>query len=231
MFQVFIVVLLFVCCHAYDYNGQVGRDDYGGSHSAILTGGLSSHINKPIGFGHQSLPLSSAFGLGGRLPLGSFASPQPIHSHRSVEVAPTHFEPAHIEPQVIEVAGDDQPVQVLFRSQGAKVHIQQLHTPTRGGQVESTRTEEEPHTVVHEVVRPVIQHIREIIQPYRRVTQEVRPVLEEIHTVVAKGERAQQFASPVGTAQYAAPVAVPIAQPYGAVHGLTANTGYKSRKA
>ena len=54
--------------------------------------------------------------------------------------------------------------------------------------MESTRSEDEPHRVLHEVLRPVIQEVREVIQPYRRVVQEVRPVLEEVHTLVAKGD-------------------------------------------
>jgi hypothetical protein len=55
-------------------------------------------------------------------------------------------------------------------------------------EVEHTSSEEEPHRVMHEVVKPVIQEIREIIQPYRRVVQQIQPVLEEVHTIVAKGE-------------------------------------------
>ncbi len=41
---------------------------------------------------------------------------------------------------------------------------------------------------MHEVVKPVIQEVREIIQPYRRLVQQIQPVIEQTHTVIAKGE-------------------------------------------
>ena len=83
---------------------------------------------------------------------------------------------------------DNVPVQVHFRTAGSRVNVQQSHTPGAPAQVEHASFQDEPHRVVHEVVKPVIQEVREIIQPYRRVTQEIRPVIEEVHTVVHKGE-------------------------------------------
>lgn len=53
--------------------------------------------------------------------------------------------------------------------------------------------------MIHEVVKPVIQEIREIIQPYRRLIQQIQPVIEQTHTVIAKGEPRPQVA----------PIAVP----------------------
>ena len=49
-----------------------------------------------------------------------------------------------------------------------------------------TTSHEEPHRVIHEVIRPIIQEVHEIIQPYRRVVQQVQPVIEEVRTVIAK---------------------------------------------
>lgn len=54
--------------------------------------------------------------------------------------------------------------------------------------MEHTRSEDEPHRVVHEVYKPVIQEIREIIQPFRKVVQQVQPVVEEVQTVVHRGD-------------------------------------------
>ena len=54
--------------------------------------------------------------------------------------------------------------------------------------MEATKSEEEPHRVIHEVVRPVIQELREVIVPYRRVVQEIQPVIEQVQTTVAKGQ-------------------------------------------
>ena len=56
------------------------------------------------------------------------------------------------------------------------------------GETEHTQSEDEPHRVVHEVLKPVIQEVREIIQPYRRLVQQIQPVIEQTHTIVAKGE-------------------------------------------
>jgi len=149
-------------------------------------GGLSLASN---GLGLAQGP--ALFGLGGfGLANAPLAGPVPaaIQSHRSIEVTPVVLPQEPAVPQVIEVDGEEQPVQVIFRSASSRVLVQQVHTPGAPGQVEATRSEDEPHRVVHEVLRPVIQEVREVIQPYRRVTQEVRPVVEEIHTVVAKGE-------------------------------------------
>lgn len=92
-------------------------------------------------------------------------------------------------PSIVDVQPSEQPVQVIFRTQSSPVMVQQIHTPSQAPMVEKTNSEDEPHRVLHEVVRPVIQQVREIIQPFRHVSQEIRPVLEEVHTVVAKGQK------------------------------------------
>ena len=94
----------------------------------------------------------------------------------------------YAQPQILEVNPDHVPVQVHFRTSSSRVNVQQSHNPSAAPQVEHASFQDEPHRVVHEVVKPVIQEVREIIQPYRRVTQEIRPVIEEVHTVVHKGE-------------------------------------------
>jgi hypothetical protein len=55
-------------------------------------------------------------------------------------------------------------------------------------EVQESRSEDEPHLLRHEIIRPVIQELHEVIQPFRRVIQTIQPVIEEIHSVVAKGE-------------------------------------------
>jgi uncharacterized protein with ATP-grasp and redox domains len=66
--------------------------------------------------------------------------------------------------------------------------LSQEHIPGAPGTVEQTSSQDEPSKVIHEVVKPVIQEVREVIQPYRQLSQEVQPVVENVHTVVAKGE-------------------------------------------
>lgn len=71
--------------------------------------------------------------------------------------------------------------------------------------------------MVHEVIRPIIQEVHEIIQPYRRVVQQVQPVIEEVRTVVAKS--ADKQTSPVAYSnhgrvnQYTGPMQLDIRHP------------------
>jgi len=160
-----------------------------------LTGGLGL-AGGIGGIGLAAGPIG-AVGLAG--PVGPV--PAAIQSRRTYEVRPVLLPQEPAVPQIIEVEPSEQPVQVVFRSVSSPVLVQQVHTPGAPGQVEATQSEDEPHRVVHEVLRPVIQEVREVIQPFRRVTQEVRPVLEEVHTVVAKGEpRLRAAVAPVAAA-------------------------------
>jgi len=115
-----------------------------------------------------------------------------IKSHRNIEVRPmqTYQHPVH--PQIIKVESLETPYKILYVTKSSPVHVEQVHKKGAPGHVEKTKSEEEPHKVYHEVVRPVIQEIREIIQPYRRVVQKIEPVIEEIKTVVAKGQPRHQ---------------------------------------
>jgi len=112
-----------------------------------------------------------------------------VHSRRTVEFRNVVTQRDYIHPQVIEVNSDNLPVQINFRSSSSPVHVQQIHTPSVVGPAEHNSFQDQPHRIVNEVVKPIIQEVREVIQPYRRVTQEIKPVIEEIHTIVHKGER------------------------------------------
>ena len=119
---------------------------------------------------------------------GGASVPAAIQTKRTVEVKPVNIPQESVEPHIVDVEATYQPVHVVFRSSSSPVMVQQIHTPAQPSSVEPTQSEDEPHRVQHQVLRPVIQEVREIIQPYRRVLQEVRPVLEEVRTVVAKAE-------------------------------------------
>lgn len=56
------------------------------------------------------------------------------------------------------------------------------------GQVQVTQSEDEPQTAIHNVNRPVVQQVNEVVQPYRTLTQTVEPVIEQTHTNIAQGE-------------------------------------------
>ncbi|KAJ6219026.1 hypothetical protein RDWZM_004838 [Blomia tropicalis] len=81
-----------------------------------------------------------------------------------------------------------QPYSIVFRTHSMPVKIKQQHQAMPAPEVEFVRSQEEPHQIKHEVIRPIIQEVHEIIMPYRRVVQEVKPVVEQIHTIVSKGE-------------------------------------------
>jgi hypothetical protein len=127
-----------------------------------------------------------------------------VQSTRTYEVRPLDLPSEPPVPQLIEVLPNEQPVQFVFRSASSPVLVQQLHAPGAPGQYEETRSEEEPYRLSHEVYKPVIQEVREVIQPFRTVVQEVKPVLEEVHTIVAKGE--PKLHAGIGPLPVAAPV-------------------------
>ena len=75
---------------------------------------------------------------------------------------------------------------VHFRSKSSQVHLKQVHK-SNVGQVQHSVSTDEPHYLRHEIQKPVIQTIREVIVPYRQVIQEIKPVVEEVKTVVPTG--------------------------------------------
>ncbi|XP_046918311.2 uncharacterized protein LOC124498581 [Dermatophagoides farinae] len=96
-------------------------------------------------------------------------------------------------PQIVIVEPHLQPVTIEFRSRSSPVKINTVHQPGEKGQVQQTRSEEEPDRIIHEVVKPVIQEIREIIQPFRKITQQILPVQEEVHSILSKGEKRSEI--------------------------------------
>jgi hypothetical protein len=208
----------------YGYAGDLGLATGLGKGYAGGLGLATGYAGKGLGLGVTTGVINA--------PIGPVSAA--IQSRRTYEVVPSPLPQEPAVPQIIEVEPSIQPVQVLFRSISSPVVVQQAHTPGAPGQVESTRSEDEPHRVTHEVLRPVIQEVREVIQPYRRVVQEVRPVLEEVHTVVAKGHRDTAIAAPAPVLA-AAPVAAPVladagfagyAGGYGLAGGLGNAGGY-----
>jgi len=93
-----------------------------------------------------------------------------------------------IYPKIIKVHAEEVPVKVVYLTKSSDVDVRQFHKKGAPGKFTSTKTLEEPHRLYHQVVRPVIQEIHEVIVPYRKVVQRIEPVIEEIQTIVAKGE-------------------------------------------
>lgn len=78
------------------------------------------------------------------------------------------------------------PLNINYQSQSVPLNVVHTHTHAPKPETQLARSEEEPHVLIHEIIRPVIQEVREIIQPYRRIIQEIRPVQEQVVSQVHK---------------------------------------------
>jgi hypothetical protein len=172
-----------VCFSAGDRRGYDSVVSIRGSDGRAVSGGLalggfSGGAGLGIGLGSLSGAITHS---GGPIQAAVFSS-------HSIEVIPVNILQQPIQPQVIYIDSGELPVLLNFNSRSSRVLVQQTHIPGAPGETQVSQSEDEPHRLVHEVMRPVIQEVREVITPYRQVVQEIRPVVEEVHTVVAKGE-------------------------------------------
>ncbi|KAH7645566.1 uncharacterized protein LOC124490472 [Dermatophagoides farinae] len=124
-------------------------------------------------------------------PIRSFSEPLnvPVISSHDIQFIPVTVEAPIQQSQVIAVEPSSQAVHLVFKSVSSPVSIHQQHSPGERSFYETTRSEEPPHVIRHEVFKPVVQELRETIQPYRQVTQEIRPVIEKINVLVPKGQQ------------------------------------------
>lgn len=95
------------------------------------------------------------------------------------------------QPQLVELDTITAPVHFLFRSYSGPLLFEQVHMPAQVQKIHHTRSEEEAQVLSHQVYKPIIHELHEIIQPFRRVTQEIKPVKEEIRTIVLQEEKPQ----------------------------------------
>nr|XP_046912743.1 transcription factor mef2A-like [Dermatophagoides farinae] len=110
-----------------------------------------------------------------------------VHSKKTVEVIPVKFEDGNDgEPQVIEISPYEVPVSIVFKTQTNKLNVNQEHKSEPAEEPKEINSEEEPHRVIHNVYRPVIQEVTEVVQPFRKVLQKVEPVIEEMKTIISK---------------------------------------------
>ncbi len=112
--------------------------------------------------------------------------PAAIHTRHTIDFRNVPSTGA-VAPTTIEVGSNSVPLNILFRSSSSNINVQQAHEGG-GGDTQHSQSADEPHRLVHEVSKPIIQEVREVITPYRRIVQEIQPVQEEIQTIVARGE-------------------------------------------
>lgn len=125
-----------------------------------------------------------------------------VQSEYSVGVVDSVTSRAFPKPITIEIGPHQStPLQVNFKTQSSTLNVKQEHKPSKGSYKE-TRSEEEPHRLVHLVHRPIYQDVHEIIQPIRKITQQIKPVKEQIETIVAKSSAIRNaLSSPTGLVQ------------------------------
>src|SRR6218665_3937980 len=92
-----------------------------------------------------------------------------------------------LEPLIFEAPG--MPITIYFRTSSSSVKVIQEHfsSQTNDTYVERTKSQDAPQRLYHEVRRPIIQEVHEIIKPYRNIIQELRPITEQVHTIVPVG--------------------------------------------
>ncbi|KAH7644000.1 dfp2-like protein 11 [Dermatophagoides farinae] len=108
-----------------------------------------------------------------------------IQSKHSVQYIDVPYESTPIAPQTILVEANRIPLNIFFQSRSSNLNVETEHTPSPGS-TQETSSEDEPHYLIHRVVKPVYQLINEIIKPYRKITQEIKPVEEDIQTIIAR---------------------------------------------
>ena len=111
----------------------------------------------------------------------------PVKSKHDLEIIQTPSQEEESSTNV-EIPSGVLPVYLLFNTQSSPLYVKQDHRGTKGSYQKSD-SKDEPHKLVHEVVKPVYQELKEIITPYRKVVQVIEPVQEERLTIVHKGER------------------------------------------
>lgn len=77
-----------------------------------------------------------------------------VITSRAQEVIEVPISEDVVTPTIVIIEPNLTPVTIEFRSRSSPVNIQQVHIPGTRGQTKTTRSEEEPDKVIHEVVKP-----------------------------------------------------------------------------
>ena len=113
--------------------------------------------------------------------------PAAIFSQRSVEEIPMQSSAGNYEPTAVDIGSVDMPVALNFLSRSSTLRTTQRHMSAPGSLQQSSVTDE-PQRLMMDVMRPVMQNVREVIVPSRNIIQEIRPVRENVQIMVARGQ-------------------------------------------
>lgn len=97
---------------------------------------------------------------------------------RTVEYKSMGHQEHPIQPQIVEVEPSETPLHLHFKTKSSSVSLSQAHEQAPVPQTQISQSSDEPARLIHEIQKPVIQEVREVITPYRQVTQEINPVVE-----------------------------------------------------
>ncbi|KAH9406740.1 hypothetical protein TYRP_012999 [Tyrophagus putrescentiae] len=115
---------------------------------------------------------------------GGQVIPAAIQSKHQVSYyeVPSTNEPA--KPTTIEVGASSVPLNILFRSASSNLNIKQAHEGSHGT-TQETESQDEPHYLKHQVIKPIYQRVTELIKPIRYIQQQILPVQETLVTRIA----------------------------------------------
>ncbi|XP_054160845.1 keratin, type II cytoskeletal 1-like [Oppia nitens] len=176
-------VMAYCMASAGGYGGSSGGASYGGSGGGGYSGGAS--------VGGYSGGSGGAVQSGGGHSGGIIQAA--IHTRHQIDFKDVPSSGA-VNPATIEVGSSSVPLNILFRSSSSNLNVQQDHQGG-GGDTQRSQSEDEPHRLIHEVSKPIIQEVREVITPFRKIVQEIQPVQEEIQTIVARGQQQRELNS------------------------------------
>jgi hypothetical protein len=175
----------------------LGSGALGYGTGALVAGGLAPAVSSyglGLGYGLGSVGYTGA-SLGNlNIARGlSVSQAGPVNAavqtiSRTVDYRPVPYTGEAPVVQDIDVPPQESPLRINFQSKSSPLAVTQQHIPAEPGQVQVTQSEDEPQQVIHNVVRPVVQQVNEVVQPYRTLTQTVEPVIEQTHTNIAQGE-------------------------------------------
>ena len=130
---------------------------------------------------------ANGYGYGGGYGHGyGHSYPAAVYSHHNVEVVPVKSY-GYSKSVSVDVPSSKNAIYMNFQTQSSPMYVKQQHYGAKGSYHHSS-SQDEPHKLVHQVVKPVYQELYEVVKPYRKVVQKIEPVHEEITTIVKKGE-------------------------------------------
>lgn len=125
---------------------------------------------------------SNSFGVGYLSSVGPIQAAVQSRRFLSIVDAPSTYSDA--TPLNIDVPPSTSPINFLLRSKSSPLNVQSLHEGSAGSYASSSSVDA-PHVRRHDVYRPVIQQLNEIVQPSRLTKQYVRTFIANYFVIFA----------------------------------------------